>query len=103
MKGKKEMKKRTNKKFKALTDGMPLEYKKIIALCEWNYIMSDKKGLWWIFGTPKELSQKIGITENKLFPLLTYMAEMKIIYPVTKHACNTYYVRLQDDIVLQLI
>lgn len=97
------MKKRSNKKFKALTDGMPLEFKKVIALCEWNYHITDNMGLWWIFGTPLELAQKIGIPKNKLFPLLTNMAEMKIIYPVTKHACDTYYVRLQDDIVSQLM
>lgn len=97
------MRKPTNKKFKALTDGMPLEYKKIIALCEWNYHITNKMGLWWIFGTPEELAQKIGIPKVKLFPLLTCMTEMKIIYPVEKHACNTYYIRLHDDIVLQLI
>lgn len=97
------MKKRSNKKFKALTDGMPLEFKKVIALCECNYHITDNMGLWWIHGTPKELAQKIGISKDKLFPLLVNMAEMKIIYPVTKHACNTYYVRLQDDIVLQLM
>ena len=55
MKGK-EMKKRSNKKFKALTDGMPLEFKKVIALCEWNYHITDNMGLWWIFGTPIELA-----------------------------------------------
>lgn len=103
MKREEKMRKRTNKKFKALTDGMPLEYKKVIALCEWNYIMTDRMGLWWIFGTKQELANKIGIDVSKLMPLLTCMSEMKIIYPVKKHACNTYYVRLCDDIVLQLI
>lgn len=35
------MKKRSNKKFKALTDGMPWEFKKVIALCERNYLITD--------------------------------------------------------------